>query len=306
VKGIRIHAYGPPDRLVYEELPNPKAGSNEVVVCVEATGVNPADYKFRNGALAAVNPKKLPFTPGMDIAGRIESIGAEVTTLQVGDRVLAMLYVMGNGGYAEKVAVPAEWCAPLPSSLDPRMAAALPTPATTAVEWILDDLRVHQANKILVTGAAGAVGRIACYVAKEQGAHVTAAVRTTQVSDVRYADEVLVLDAHEQEPGGRYDCIADTIGGATAEALLPLLNEGGVLSTIATTPVTNKRDDVTVRFFGNRPDAKRLARLAAAVAEHRLDVPAPRIMRLSEAPVAHELMERGGAGKIVLVPDHLF
>lgn len=305
MKAIRIHAYGPPDRLMYEDVPDPAPGPGEVVVQVEAAGVNPADYKFRNGMLAAGNPKPPPFTPGMDIAGRVTQLGPGVEGLAIGDRVLAMLHLMGNGGYAEQVAVPADWCAAMPAGLDPAVAATLPTPGTTAVVWVEDDLEAASGRRVLVTGAAGAVGRIASHAARARGAHVTAALRRSQAALAPPADAVIFLDGGAAPAPGSYDAIADTVGGRTAEALLAALRPGGVLSTVATDPVRNHRADVETRFFGNRPDARRLARLAADVGEGRLSVPPPRKLPLSQARRAHELIERGGAGKIVLIPDSL-
>jgi NADPH:quinone reductase len=304
MKAIRIHAFGPPDSLVYEEISDPVAGSMEVVVRVEASGVNPADYKFRNGLLARVIKQPLPFTPGMDIVGHIISVGPGVTNHRVGDRVIAMLYMMGNGGYAERVAVPEEWCATIPTGLDAVKAAALPTPATTAVELIEDDLRVATGQKILVTGATGAVGMIACYVAKQRGAHVTAAVRQKYAADVRHADDVLVLGGDIEPFRQRFDLIADTIGGEIARGLLPTLKPGGVLTSVSTDRFQNTEGlDVVIRNFGNRPDARRLGLLALAASTGDLQLPPIKTMKLSEASKAHQQIESAGSGKIVLVPD---
>jgi len=303
MKAIRVHQYGLPHQLVYEDAPDPLPGPGEVLVEVAAAGVNPADYKFRNGSLAEAAPLAMPFVPGMDIVGTIVATGDGVARWQVGDRVLAMLYLMGNGGYAERVCVPAEWCAHLPSGLDDRLAATLPTPATTSVEWIEDDLKVKSGDRVLITGATGAVGRIACYVAKSHGAHVTAAVRAARVVDVRHADATLVLDG-PASPIGPFDFIADTVGGSLAESLLRLLKPGGTLSTIGTDPVGNPQaHDVHIRRFACFCDAERLERITRAAARGELELQVPQLMPLSQAARSHELLERGGAGKMVLVPD---
>lgn len=303
MKAVCVHAYGPPDTLVLDDVPDPSPGAGELVVAVHACGVNPADLKFRSGALSAVMPLAMPFVPGMDIAGTVMAVGEGVSAFRPGDRVLAMLYLMGNGGYAERVALPADWCAPLPPGLDLVTAAALPTPATTAVEWIEDDIRPGPGDRLLVTGAAGAVGLIACHVARRHGAHVTAAVRRSAVHRVCDADDILLLDGDEAPAPGSYDAIADAVGGATATRLLPALKRGGLLSTIATDPVGNPDGlEVAIRFFGNRPDAGRLAGIAQDVAGGVLRLPAPQVMPLADAAKAHARMESGGAGKIVLVP----
>lgn len=301
MKAIRVHSYGGPDRLVLHEIAEPRPLPGEVIVAVAAAGVNPADYKFRNGLLAAAVPA-LPFVPGMDIAGHIAAVGQGVTDWQVGDRVMAMLYLMGNGGYQEQVAVPADWCAAVPDGLDDVTAASLPTPAVTAVQWIEQGLNVEPGDRLLVVGAFGAVGRIACWAARERGAHVTAAVRRRQVDDVVHADAVLLLDGDEAASHGSFDAIADAIGGETATRLLPALKPGGTLSTITTDPVLNPDGlNVEIVFFGNHAEAEVLARAAKAVAAGELSILAPRSLPLARAAEAHERLERGGAGKIVLV-----
>jgi NADPH:quinone reductase len=302
MKAVRVHEFGPASGLRYEEVPDPMPGPDEVVIRVQAAGVNPADYKFRSGALTL--ELRRPFTLGMDVAGVVCRVGDSVTSFAVGERVLAMLYLMGNGGYAEQVALPAAWCAHLPDDLNPVSAATLPTPATTAVEWIEDAIRAQPGMRLLVSGATGAVGTIACYIARQHGAHVMAVVRQSQRGLVRYVDEVMALDSGERPRTSEFDCIADTIGGSVARGLLPMLKLDGLLSTIATDPIdTSSRPDVRLEFFGNKPDAGRLGRLASAVAAGELVIPSPRVMPLKDAAAAHTLLERGGAGKIVLVPD---
>lgn len=303
MKAVRVHAYGPPGQLAYDEVARPEPAAGQVLVRVAAAGVNPADYKFRNGSLAAFMPLTLPFTAGMDLAGTVATVGDGVVGWQVGDRVMAMLPLMGNGAYAEYAAVPAEWCARIPAGLDDTRAAALPTPATTAIEWIEDDLDLKRGDRVLVTGAAGAVGAIACYVAKRRGAHVVAGIRKAQAGGVANADEVFFLDGDEALAPGSLDCIADAVGGRTAGSLLAALKPGGVLSTVATDPVDNAAGhDVVIRMFGCYADAARLGALAEVVARGELAIGQPATMPLGQAAQAHELLERGGAGKIVLLP----
>lgn len=302
MKAVRIHEYGPATNMVYEDVPDPVPGEGEVVVAVAAAGVNPADYKYRSGMFAEIDKRRMPLTLGMDIAGTVEALGAGVEGLKVGDAVFAMLYLMGNGGYAEKVAVPAGWCARLPAGLDPVRAAALPTPITTAVEWIEEGIKAGPGLRILVTGATGAVGRFACYSAMQLGAHVTAAVRPAYADQVAHADDILILDGRNAPRAGWYDVIADTIGGATASGLLSALKPGGVLSTVATDPVMKPEGlDVEIGFFGNYADAAKLARIAGAVAAGEIAIEQPTVLPLSRAAEAHELLETGKARKVVLV-----
>ena len=302
MKVVRIHDYGGPEAMVFEEVPDPQPGRGEIVVAVEAAGVNPADYKFRNGSLAAYFPKPMPLVLGMDVAGRVLALGVGVTDFKTGDRVFGMMPMGGNGGYAERTFGPAVWFTATPEGMDSITAAALPTPASTAIQQIEDDLDVQPGQKLIVTGATGACGRVLCYAAKRRGGHVTAAVREKYRDQVRHADEVLILDGSAAPGTASYDYIADTVGGAVAHGLLPMLKAGGVLSTIATDPIGHPSGlDVVVRHFGVLVDAGRLAQFAHEMAAGATEPPAITVMKLSEAPEAHRRLEAGGGGKIVLI-----
>ena len=301
MKAIRIHAYGAPEAMKLEEVPAPIAGPGEILIDVEAAGVNPADYKFRNGSLAAYFPKDMPFTPGMDVAGRVVALGEGVSRFAVGDRVFGMLPLGEKGGYVERAVGLAEWFAPIPEGIDMVTAAGLPCPASTAIQQIEDDLDVRPGQRVLVTGATGACGLVACYAAKRRGAHVTAGVRGKYRDQVRHADEVLILD-DGSAPAAPFDAICDAVGGATATRLLASLAPGGVLSSIATDPIGDSdRTDITVRHFGVKVDADRLGQFAIEMAAGAIAPLATETMPLAEAAAAHRRLEAGGVGKIVLV-----
>lgn len=303
MKAARIHDYGGPEVLVYEDAPDPSPGTGELLVGVAAVGVNPADWKFRNGSLAAHFPKSMPLILGMDVAGLVLKLGAGVTGFAPGDRVLAMIPYTQKGGYAQLVAAPADFFAPLPSGLDMATAAALPTPGVTAFELIEDDLGVLPGMRVMVTGATGGVGRAACYAASLRGAVVTAAVRASHRCDVRWADDILETDGVSAPGQTGYDRIADTIGGTVANGLACRLRPGGVLSSVSTVSVGDVGNpEVVARRFACYPDAARLGRLAAAVARGDLAMPPFCSMPLSAAAQAHRLAESGGGGKLVLIP----
>ena len=302
MKAIRIHEYGPPEVMALEEAPDPTPEPGEIVIAVEAAGVNPADYKFRNGSLAAFFPKQMPYVPGMDVAGRVIELGEGVTGFDVGDRVFGMMPRGGKGGYAERAAGLAEWFAPIPEGMDAIIAASLPCPASTAIQQIEDGLDVQPGQRVLVTGATGACGLIACYAAKRRGAHVTAAVRKKYRDRVRHADDVLILDADAPIAAAPFDAICDSVGGSTAHRLLTLLKPGGVLSSIATDPIPEPSpSDVTVRHFGVEPDAARLAQFAREMAAGATEAPAIETLPLAAAAEAHRRLEAGGAPKLVLI-----
>jgi len=304
MKAARIHAYGGPETLVYEDAPDPVAGAGELLVAVEASGVNPADYKFRRGDYAAHYEKAMPLVLGMDVAGKVLAVGAGAEGFAPGDAVFGMIPHTHKGGYAEKIAAPAAFFAHRPADLDAVTAAALPTPATTGIELVQDDLGVKAGQRVLVSGATGAVGRAAAYTAKRLGAHVTVAVRARRQGEVpSQADAVLITDDPAAAAPEPFDVIADTIGGSVANGLAKHLKPGGTLCSVATDPIGDTgRSDVTVRRFACTPSPDRLSDFGAAVASGEVAMPPVTTLPLSQASEAHRLIEQGGVGKYVLKP----
>ncbi|HWE30309.1 MAG TPA: NADP-dependent oxidoreductase, partial [Polyangia bacterium] len=191
MKAVVLKDYGGIEQLELRDVPDPKPGAGEVVVKIAATSVNPIDYKQRSGATRARMPLELPAILGRDIAGEVVALGSGVTTVRVGDRVLGL----GWRTYAEKASIKADVLAPIPPALDPIDAGALPLVVTTAAQLVARaDPKPGQT--MLVTGAAGGVGRVAIFVAKERGARVIAGVRTKQLDAARTlgADEVVAID----------------------------------------------------------------------------------------------------------------
>jgi len=265
-------------------------------------GVNPADFKFRNGNYAQVFVKQMPLILGMDVAGVVRETGKDVTEFAIGDRVVANLTHLITGGYAERVAAPVSHFARIPDALDFVRAAALPTPGTTGWQLVETDLGVKPGVRLLVTGATGAVGRAACYAGKQLGAHVAAGVRARHRQDAAWCDEVIVLDDPLPQDLPPFDCIADTVGGETANRLLDLLRPGGLLSSVSTFAVGDTRGlDVVSRRFSVLPDPAGLARLCEGVATGELAMPPITTMPLAEVAQAHRLVEAGNCGKIVLL-----
>lgn len=300
MKTVRFARYGGPEVLDYCDVERPNPCPGEVLVKVLAAGVNPADHKFRSGALAGHRPKLLPLVPGMDVAGVVTGTGAGVESFAIGDAVFGMLPPSRLGGYAEFVAASAGFFAKVPPGLPPESAAALPTAALTGVEMVEDDLFVQSGQRILVIGALGAVGRAAIFAARRRGCHVTAAVRAERIGEVTFADAVIDAGSVSTE---RFDAIADTVGGETAGRFVGNLVPGGVMSSVSTVRVPpTARTDVVVRNFVCYPDTQRLADLARGVIEGF-----PLLQPMETAPLAsaasiHERLEQGTQVKFILIP----
>jgi alcohol dehydrogenase len=179
------------------DVPIPQPGPNQILVRIQAAALNPVDYKFRQGVLRPIFRPKLPVTLGNDFCGVIESLGAGVTGLQMGQRVYGCVGIDLSGTLAEYAIVPVERMAVAPENLSVAQAAAIPLAAQTALQTLRDILRVQPGQRVLISGGAGGVGTFAIQIAKLLGVQVT----TTASSKGRDlclrlgADEV--LDYHD-------------------------------------------------------------------------------------------------------------
>lgn len=301
MRAIVLKDYGGVDQLELRDVPDPKPAPGEVVVALAATSVNPIDYKLRSGAARGRIPLELPAILGRDIAGEVIALGAGVTRVGVGDRVLGL----GWRSYAERAAIAADALAHVPEGLDVVEAAALPLVVTTGAQLTARADPKH-GQTILVTGAVGSVGRVAVFVAKQRGARVVAGVRKKQLEAARElgADDVVALDdERDLARMPELDCIADTVGGDVIGKVLSRLRSGGVLASALGEPAAAKGKPIEVRAMSAQPEAKVLAEVAAAVAARKLTIPIADRMPLAKAGEAQERAEHGGvAGKILLLP----
>jgi NADPH:quinone reductase-like Zn-dependent oxidoreductase len=303
MKAIVLSEYGGPEKLQLRDRPEPEPGAGQIKVRVASASLNPVDWKQRSGALKAVMPLELPRVLGRDAAGEVVKVGAGVTAFKVGDRVMGLV----TGAYAEFVVAGVEAWAAIPEGLAPADAGALPLVLLTGDQLADATLGAESGagRTVLVTGAVGPVGRVAVFVLKQRGARVIVGVRGKQLEDAKQlgADGIVALDdaaAIAKLP--TLDAIADTVGGDTTANLLPKMKQGGTIgSVIGETPGAKQRG-LTVNAFHAHPDSQRLATLGAAVASGELYIPISKRFPLAEAAAAHALAEKGGIGKVLLVP----
>ncbi|HLN03904.1 MAG TPA: NADP-dependent oxidoreductase [Bryobacteraceae bacterium] len=303
MKAIVVHQYGGPEVLKFEEFPDPVPGPGEVLVRVAATSVNPIDYKRRAGLTKDFYPIRFPGLIGVDIAGTVVKVGPGVEGFSVGDQVFAM----ADNTYAELCVVKAAVLAKVPKGLDLIQAAALPLVTTTGNQ-LLSATGIKAGQTVLVVGAAGNVGRSAVFTAKQRGATVIAGVlkRAMQVEDTKTvgADQVVATDddtAIANLPP--LDAVADAVGGRTAEKLIAKVKPGGVFASVVGAPQNAaKYPSVKVVHVFSKFDRKTLEFMAEAVRDGKLVIPISQTLPLSEAAEAQAAAEKGGIGKILLVP----
>jgi len=301
MKAAVIHAYGSPDELKFEDMPDPSPGPGEVLIRTAATSINPLDLKVRSGAFKEYFPVSFPAILGWDVSGTVEKAGPGVKNFTKGDKVFAQTAQADATMCVVKVADLAR----VPDGMDLVSVAALPTVTTTGAELAALALEGKKGGTLLVTGAAGNVGRSAVFVAKEKGARVIAGVRKGQIEEARAlgADRILALDDETAVAGLELlDAIADTVNGPTATKLIGKLKQGGVFASVLSAP-TNAAEypSISVKTMQVKSDPRVLLHMAEAVRSGKLSIPLGQRFALKDANKAHAAAEKGDAGKILLV-----
>jgi NADPH:quinone reductase-like Zn-dependent oxidoreductase len=301
MKAIVVHEYGGPEVLKYEDYPDPVPGPGEVLVQVAAASVNPIDYKRRAGLTKDFYPMTFPGLIGVDVSGTVVKIGPGAESFSVGDRVFAM----ADNTYAELCVIKADVLAKVPKGLDLIEAAALPLVTVTGNQ-LLAATGIKAGQTVLVVGAVGNVGRSAVFTAKDRGAIVIAGVLKRQMDEAKTAgaDQVVATDddtAIANLPP--LDAVADAVGGRTAEKLIAKVKPGGIYASVVEAPQNAaKYPSVKVVHVFSKFDRKTLESMAEAVRDGKLVIPIGPKLPLSEAAKAHAMAEKGGVGKILLVP----
>jgi NADPH:quinone reductase-like Zn-dependent oxidoreductase len=306
MNAIRMHTYGGPEILLYEEAPRPRVREGEVLIRVHAAGVNPLDRKVRAGELKEIIHHKLPLIPGWDVSGVVEEVGQGVSQFKRGDEVFAMADPTRNGGYADYIAVREATVAMKPKSLYHVRAAATPVSALTAWRSLFDLGHLQPRQRTLIHGGSGGVGHFAVQLAKWKGAHVLATASTKNQELLRKlgADETVDYTTQKfEEVAEKVDLVLDTIGGDTQERSWRVLNKGGALISLVQSPSEQKARRFGVRgiMCSVQPDGAELSKIAKLIDSAKLKPIIDRILPLSEARRAHELSQDGHIrGKIVL------
>ena len=306
MKAVCIYSYGGPEVLVYEDAPRPHPGPGEVLVKIHAAGINPVDWKIREGHLKEMLHHTLPLVLGWDFSGVVESLGSETTRLKVGDEVFSRPDISRDGAYAEFIVVKETELAPKPKSIDHIHAAALPLAGLTAWQTLFDAAGLIGGQRVLIHAAAGGVGHLAVQLAKGKGAHVIGTASAKNHAFVRKlgVDQVIDYDTERfEEIVQPVDVVLDTIGGDTQARSWKVLKRGGILVSIASPPDEKVAYENGVRqaFVFTQPNAAQLAEIAHLVDAEKLKVIVETILPLSDATRGQEVSARGHTrGKIVL------
>jgi NADPH:quinone reductase-like Zn-dependent oxidoreductase len=316
----QVQQFGPPTVLGWQEVPRPTSGPGQVLIAVQAAGVNPPDWYMRSGFAEIPAdlrpPVELPFIPGWDVSGIVVDVGPGVTAWAAGDEVFGMLGFPPTSAprtgqaYAQYTVAASTDLARKPAGLDHRIAAALPMSGLTAYQYVHDHANVQPGQRVLVVGAAGGVGHLILQLAKIRGAHVTAAASTRHAEFLTSLGADEVVDYTRADVGQQVrniDVVFDTVGGPNGHQLLPALRDGAILAPVFMGDYRldeAARRGIVQRFGQVHTDTDQLTRLGELAVEHRMRVAIENTYPLPDAWKAHERAEQGHLqGKLVLVAD---
>jgi len=304
MKAVRIKRYGNEEVLDMVDVERPRPAAGQVLVKVKAAAVNPVDWKIRDG-LGELFGLKLPLILGCEVAGTVEETGAK--DFVPGDEVYGYL-AAHSGGYAEYVTAPASEFVRKPGNVDFDTAASVPVGALTAWQGIFDLGKLASGQRILITGASGAVGSMAVQLAKAKGAHVIGLASGKNEEFVRKlgANEFVDYRKTKFENEVRdLDVVFDTVGGETQERAFQTLKRGGFLVSTVNPPSAEKAREfgVTVAMVQMMPKPEQLADINQLLESGKLKVRVATVLPLSEFKEALRLSASGHAdGKIILRP----
>lgn len=300
---------GGPEVLRIVETSVPEPGPVEILVRVQAAGINPTDWKTRTRGYF-YGDETPPFTLGFDVAGVVEAVGPGVTVHSPGDPVIGMpRFPKPAGAYAEFVTGPARHFVPAPVGVDPIQAAGVPLAGLTAWQALVDTAGLRAGQRVLVQAAAGGVGHLAVQIAKALGARVVgtaSAAKHDFLRSIGVDEPVDYTTGPIDELVGDVDVVLDTLGGEARERSLRCLRPGGTLVSIIPpagfdSALMPRREDVTVRWMLVEPDAGGLRGLVELMEKGALAVHVDRTFPLAEAAAAHRVGEAGRTtGKLVL------
>jgi len=303
MRSLLLHTYGGETAVHVADSPAPVAGPGQVLVRVGAAGINALDWKLREGLVRDAFPLQLPAVLGIELAGVVEAVGPGVSGLHVGDRVMGPL--AGIGAYADRVAVDEAKLARTPAGLTDLEAAAIPVAALAAWQSLRLAGPLLPGMRVLVHGAAGAVGGFAVQFARQAGAFVAATAAEADLDEVRAlgADQAIDYRAQRfEDVVADIDLVLAYVGGDVIDRSWKVLKPTGAMvgtsspEILARTPAGRQG-----HWFVMQPDAPLLERLAADVARGALKSRIDSVVGFADLPAAIERNRSGAhSGKTVV------
>lgn len=305
MKAIVVKAFGGPEVLKYEDAPRPEPKEDEILIRVMAAGVNPVDAYIRMGRFHG-GSGKLPFTPGMDVAGVIEKTGAKIDKLKAGDPIYAYLSFQEQGGYAEFAIAKQDEASLKPKNIKFEEAAAVPLAATTAWQALVDTAKIDNGQTVLIHGGSGGVGSFAVQIAKARGAKVIATASTPNQDLLKQLGVDQAIDyttTKFEEVVKDVDVVLDAVRGDTLARSYGVVKKGGIIVSITGQPDKAECEKRGIRGASlmAHPEAKVLEELTKLIEAKKVTPIVSQVVPLADAAIAHAQIEtRHTRGKIVL------
>jgi NADPH:quinone reductase-like Zn-dependent oxidoreductase len=311
MKSAQINKYGSSDVIeINQNTPEPSLSLGKVLVTIKAAGVNPADWKIREGGFQQMFPLQFPSTLGNDFSGVIKQVGEGVSPdFKEGNEVYGQAAVIsgGSGTFAEMALANMEGIANKPKSLSYPEAAGLPVVGVAAWRALTEDIDLSKDQKILIHGGAGGIGSIAIQLAKNLGAYVATTVSANDKPFVQELGADVVIDYRTQtfeDLLQNYDAVFDTVGGDTYRRSFKVLKKGGVIVSMLEQPDSELMNQYGVKaiFRFTQADRERLMKLAQWVDQNNIRVNVEKEFSLDEAGDALDYQKnKHPRGKVVLV-----
>lgn len=301
MKAVVIHQYGNNDVVQIEQVNQPRAGAGELLLKVQACGVNPIDWKIRSGAGERLG-MTLPIRMGGELVGTVEELGVGVGDFVIGETVFGMVH---TGAFAEYAVAKAADMVRVPSNLNAVQAAAVPLAGTTAWQALFDEAKLTAGQRLLITNSSGGVGSLAVQFAKAKGAHVTAVASARNETFVKGlgADEFIDYTTQAVADLARdMDVVFDTVGGDTFELAFKTLRKGGTMVTVVAFPTNEaERYGVEVKRSFTLPNAANLIEIGKLVEAGKVTPHVEAVLQLPDVKEALAMSEAGRArGKIII------
>jgi NADPH:quinone reductase-like Zn-dependent oxidoreductase len=313
MKSIQIKRYGRSDVMeVNNATSEPNPSSGKILVNVKASGVNPIDWKIREGYMQQMIPLQFPSTLGMDISGVIKQVGENIPSdFKQGDEVYGQASVFrgGSGAFAELALADKDTIAHKPKTLNHEEAAALPLVGVSAWQALTENIGLSRDKKILIHGGAGGIGSIAIQLAKQLGAYVATTVSTNDKQFVQGLGAEKVIDYKTENfedttQDYDYDAVFDTVGGDTYRRSFKVLKKGaGIIVSMLEQPNSDLMNEYGVKaiFLFTQVNRERLTKLAEWLDQNNIKVSIDKTFSLDEAARALDYQKDvHPRGKVVL------
>jgi len=303
MKALRFHSYGGPEVLQFDnDVPLPEPGEGQVRLRVAGCGINPFDWKVREGIFKDHMPLQLPATVGYEFSGTVEKLGPGVTDVQVGDEV----YGNGPGACAEFLVTSASTLAPKPALMELADSAAIPIAALTAWQSLFEVAKLESGQRILIHAAVGGVGSMAVQLAKWKGAYVigTASGKNRHLATELGVDQFVDYTTDRfEDVVSEVDVVLETIGGDNPVRSLKTLKKGGIEVVLAAAPPTKEAEAEGKRAvaYSSKPNREQLIQIGNLITDLKITPVIDTVAPFDEAiELLNEVQKGRTVGKLVV------